>query len=187
MTLPRQSDVTAAGSGAASAQQTEKCASSGSKDQHKAAPARTPNPRSCVICRSRKVRCDKLSPCSNCRRGNIACIYPSGDRPPRWARRLERPVTGEVMERLHHLENLVKELTGQLEQAHAAAKSSAASSNSPGSSTHDNEFGLHGNTSFAGQGSMSNKFGRLALNDANRSHYVGSGFWSWVNDEVCRQ
>ncbi|KAJ5538140.1 hypothetical protein N7494_007619 [Penicillium frequentans] len=185
MSHPRQSDVAAAGSGAASAQEAEKRASSPvSKDQNKAAFARTPNPRSCVICRSRKVRCDKLSPCSNCRRGNIACIYPSGDRPPRWARRLERPVTGEVMERLHHLEGLVKELTGQLEQAHAAAKSSAASSNSPGSSTHDNEVGLQGNTSFAGQGSVSNKFGRLALNDANRSRYVGSGFWSWVNDEI---
>ncbi|KAJ5999024.1 hypothetical protein N7451_006834 [Penicillium sp. IBT 35674x] len=185
MSDPRLSDVAAAGSGAASAQEAEKRASSPvSKDRNKAAPARAPNPRSCVICRSRKVRCDKLSPCSNCRRGNIACVYPSGDRPPRWARRLERPVTGEVMERLHHLEGLVKELTGQLEQAHAAAKSSAASSNSPGSSTHDNEVGLQGITSLAGQGSVSNRFGRLALNDANRSRYVGSGFWSWVNDEI---
>ncbi|KAJ6114950.1 hypothetical protein N7486_000728 [Penicillium sp. IBT 16267x] len=185
MSHPRESDVAAAGSGAALAQEAEKRASSPeSKEQNKAAPERAPNPRSCVICRSRKVRCDKLSPCSNCRRGNIACIYPSADRPPRWARRLERPVTGEVMERLHHLEGLVKELTGQLEQAHAAAKSSAASSNSPGSSTQDNEFGSQGDPSVIGSGNLPNKFGRLALNDASRSRYVGSGFWSWVNDEI---
>jgi hypothetical protein len=88
------------------------------------------------------------------------------------------------MERLHHLEGLVKELTGQLEQAHAAAKSSAASSNSPSSSTHDNEFGAQGHTTFVESDNVSNKLGRLALNDASRSRYVGSGFWSWVNDEV---
>ncbi|KAJ5652329.1 hypothetical protein N7507_009755 [Penicillium longicatenatum] len=185
MSPPRETDGEAAGSGADAAQEAEKRASfPGSKDQNKAASTRAPNPRSCVVCRSRKVRCDKLSPCSNCRRGNIACIYPSGDRPPRWVRRLERPVTGEVMERLHHLEGLVKELTGQLEQAHAAAKSSAASSNSPSSSTHDNEFGAQGHTAFVESDNVSNKFGRLALNDASRSRYVGSGFWSWVNDEI---
>ncbi|KAJ5918340.1 hypothetical protein N7454_010715 [Penicillium verhagenii] len=185
MSHPRESGVALRGGAAASAPEAEKHASfPEDKDQNKATPARAPNPRSCVTCRSRKVRCDKFSPCSNCRRANIACIYPSGDRPPRWVRRLERPVTGEVMERLHHLEGLVKELTGQLEQAHAAAKSPTASSNSPGSSTHDNELASSGTTSFAGPGNVPNKFGRLALNDASRSRYIGSGFWSWVNDEI---
>ncbi|KAJ5632793.1 hypothetical protein N7490_009132 [Penicillium lividum] len=177
MSHPSESDV-AAGSSVASAPEAEKRAR-----DHKVAP-RVPNPRSCVTCRSRKVRCDKLSPCSNCRRANIACIYPSGDRPPRWVRRLERPVTGEVMERLHHLEGLVKELTGQLEQAHAAAKSPPASSNSPGSSTPDHDLGSQGTASHSGSGNVPNQFGRLALNDSIRSRYVGSGFWSWVNDEI---
>lgn len=36
------------------------------------------------------MKCDKRSPCSNCLRGNIACVLPSIDRPPRWARRMER-------------------------------------------------------------------------------------------------
>lgn len=44
-----------------------------------------------MTCRTRKVRCDKASPCSNCRRAGIDCVFPSPDnRPPRWARRLER-------------------------------------------------------------------------------------------------
>jgi hypothetical protein len=45
--------------------------------------------RSCVTCRQRKVRCDKRAPCSNCRRADIACVFPSLDRPPRWARRIK--------------------------------------------------------------------------------------------------
>ncbi|KAK1837621.1 fungal specific transcription factor domain-containing protein, partial [Colletotrichum chrysophilum] len=35
------------------------------------------NPRSCVTCRRRKVRCDKQMPCSNCRRAVIQCIFPA--------------------------------------------------------------------------------------------------------------
>ncbi|KAH6976630.1 hypothetical protein EDB80DRAFT_739926 [Ilyonectria destructans] len=54
--------------------------------------------RSCVVCRSRKVRCDKLSPYSNCRRANIPCVVPSNDRPPRWARRLERVANNAAVE-----------------------------------------------------------------------------------------
>lgn len=136
---------------------------------------RATKPRSCVVCRSRKVRCDKQSPCSNCRRANIACTVPSNDRPPRWARRLAQPAPEDVMERLRTLEHLVKVLSGQLEEANARASSAGVSSaaQSPGSSTHD-PTGDH----------VQRQFGRLVLNDSNQSRYIGSGFWSRVNDEV---
>lgn len=159
-------------------------------------------PRSCVTCRSRKVRCDKLSPCSNCRRANIACVFPSQDKPPRWARRLERiansakaaqengigngvvvdPGVSQVMDRLRSLEGLVKELSGQLEQAHAAAAAAGTSSsgNSPGSSSNQDADSSVSN--------VRKQFGRLVLGDgdasANTSCYVSSGFWSRVNDEL---
>ena len=113
-------------------------------------------PRSCVTCRTRKVRCDKGSPCSNCRRAGIACVLPSLDRPPRWARRLERitqaqarsqpqshaqvqqepdPAVDQVMERLRNLESLVQELSNQLEQAHAGANNANTGANSHGNLT----------------------------------------------------
>ncbi|KAI1123588.1 hypothetical protein F5Y10DRAFT_280817 [Nemania abortiva] len=157
-----------------------------------------PKVRSCVTCRSRKVRCNKESPCSNCRRAGIPCVVPSADRPPRWARRLERvaqnaaaeerlaqaahPPTAQVMDRLRNLENLVKDLSSQLEQAHAAANSSAGGS--PASS-HDRD-GDHQRTASppTATGNIQSRFGRLVLNDASRSRYVSSGFWSRVNDEL---
>ncbi|TVY25692.1 Bikaverin cluster transcription factor [Lachnellula hyalina] len=173
------------------------------------ASAPIPKKRSCVVCRSRKVRCDKLSPCSNCRRANIACVFPSTDRPPRWARRLAAsnpqvsavsqtpdPAATQVMERLRNLESLVKDLSGQLEVANAAAAANAAANstaggssgvNSPGSSSHDRDTGLQKevspstNTENVG---LQKQFGRLVLQDANRSRYVSSGFWSRVNDEL---
>ncbi|KAI1272647.1 hypothetical protein F5Y07DRAFT_391814 [Xylaria sp. FL0933] len=157
--------------------------------------------RSCVVCRSRKVRCNKESPCSNCRRAGIPCVVPSADRPPRWARRLERfahnaaagersaqaaaatAPTAELMERLRNLENLVKELNSQLEQAHALSNSSTG--NSPGSSANDRDSDHQAAASLtSGGSSIHSQFGRLVLNDAGRSRYVSSGFWSRVNDEI---
>lgn len=172
------------------------------------APASAPIPkkRSCVVCRSRKVRCDKLSPCSNCRRANIACVFPSTDRPPRWARRLAAsnpqilavsqtpdPAATQVIDRLRNLESLVKDLSGQLEVANAAAAANSAAGdssgvNSPGSSSHDRDTGHQKDVSPStntGNVGLQKQFGRLVLQDANRSRYVNSGFWSRVNDEVC--
>lgn len=172
--------------------------------------------RSCVVCRSRKVRCDKLSPCSNCRRANIPCIVPSADRPPRWARRLNRAGNLEapsdsakatqeassgvdpVIERLHNLENLVKELRGQLEQANAAVANADVGADADGLSGFDSSnrpcpnLGQdtdHHKTPLSAAVSTSEvqkSFGRLVLQDVNRSRYISSGFWARMNDEVGR-
>ena len=174
-------------------------------------PSSTPTPasklRSCVICRKRKVRCDKQSPCSNCSRANVACVFPSTDRPPRWARRLERitndapasnalspqgtdPGVGRVMDRVRNLECLVKQLRGQLEQAQAAASSAGGAlseATSPGSSAQDPDAEHQRDTSPATTtSSVQKQFGRLVLQDASRSRYISSAFWSRVNDEVGR-
>lgn len=152
-----------------------------------ASPPRAPKPRSCVTCRSRKVRCDKKTPCSNCRRANISCVLPSADRQPRWARRLQQGPSGDVMNRLRSLENLVKHLSSQLDEANAAAVS--ATGDSPGvslpGSSNNAAAGTDHRAPSANSGKMESQFGRLIFEDANHSRYVGSGFWSRVNDEVC--
>ncbi|KAN0110180.1 Fungal specific transcription factor domain containing protein [Hyaloscypha variabilis] len=149
------------------------------------APAAAPVPkrRSCVVCRTRKVRCDKQSPCSNCHRANIACVFPSTDRPPRWARRQASTAPAQMMQRLQNLESLVKDLSGQLEQANAAAATAASVAggssgvSSPKSSNQDRDTDSQ-------KDALQKPFGRLVLQDANRSRYVGSGFWSRVDDEL---
>lgn len=152
--------------------------------------------RSCVVCRSRKVRCDKLSPCSNCRRANIACIFPSGDRPPRWARRLEQRAgsnatpntTSQDMERIRTLESLVNELSAQLKQANAAAHSAGVLTGMAleGSNQDGRDVSRQGDASHNTNASNLQKpFGMLVLQDTNQSRYVSSEFWSRVNDEVC--
>jgi len=81
------------------------------------------NPRSCVTCRRRKVRCDKLMPCSNCRRAHIQCVFPAPGRAPRRprARDVDAPTRNstereaELLKRLRKLEGIVEELSGQVE------------------------------------------------------------------------
>ncbi|KAK4129768.1 hypothetical protein N657DRAFT_560927 [Parathielavia appendiculata] len=89
-----------------------------------AAPTAALNPRSCVTCRRRKVRCDKHMPCSNCRRAEIPCIFPAPGRAPRRPRpkdpsALAKPPSSEreleLMKRLRKLEGIVEELSGQIE------------------------------------------------------------------------
>ncbi|KAI1082086.1 fungal-specific transcription factor domain-containing protein [Whalleya microplaca] len=90
-------------------------------------PSTTPssilNPRSCVTCRRRKVRCDKYMPCGNCRKAQIKCVFPAPGRAPRRPRvkdpnappkqTSEREI--ELMKRLRKLEGIVEDLSGQIE------------------------------------------------------------------------
>lgn len=99
-----------------------------------------------------------------------------------------KPAFRELTQRLRSLEGLVKELSTQLEQAQAAFSTAGLPSselNSPGRSQEDRDA-VHSReasqATTADDGQL--QFGRLVLQDSNRSHYVSSGFWSRVNDEV---
>lgn len=78
------------------------------------------------------------------------------------------------MERLRNLESLVKDLSGQLEQANIAASASSGV-NASESSGHDR--GLRDASPNTNTGNVQKPFGRLVLQDANRGRYVSSGFW----------
>lgn len=184
-------------------------ASSPEKSASSLAPGRAPaskgsKSRSCVVCRSRKVRCDKQSPaCSNCRRANIDCVFPSDDRPPRWVRGLVNkasksssltPETQDqeahrVMERLHNLESLVRELSSQLKESQTANSLAGGSSSGIGSPDNRNtdpdlEDSAPVSPSFATTSTVEKQLGRLVVQNASRSRYVSSSFWSRINDEV---
>ncbi|KAI0474124.1 fungal-specific transcription factor domain-containing protein [Xylariaceae sp. FL0804] len=88
-----------------------------------APPSPALNPRSCVTCRRRKVRCDKHMPCGNCRKAHIQCVFPAPGRAPRRPRvkdpnappkqTSEREI--ELLKRLRKLEGIVEDLSGQID------------------------------------------------------------------------
>ncbi|KAK0391889.1 hypothetical protein NLU13_1387 [Sarocladium strictum] len=81
------------------------------------------NPRSCVTCRRRKVKCDKQMPCTTCRRALIPCIFPAPGRKPRQPRPRDPNAPqknfskreAELVKRLKKLEGIVEELSGQID------------------------------------------------------------------------
>ncbi|TQV96344.1 fungal specific transcription factor domain-containing protein [Cordyceps javanica] len=168
------------------------------------------NPRSCVTCRRRKVRCDKQMPCSNCRRAQIPCIFPAPGRAPRQQKPKDPnapPKTSsqrevELIKRLRKLEGIVEELSGQIEvesgsgrQAHSESPrvgTSGETSHSHYSSSLDlfggrpsSESGHDTNPDNLRKREIGQQFGRMVLGDhKGTTRYVSSGFWSKMNDEI---
>lgn len=148
-------------------------------------------PRSCTTCRTRRVRCDKRSPCSNCRRANIACVVPSTDGPPRWARNLEKrpgvgiatplPVTPnitKVKERLRNLEGLMEQFSREIDEANAAVDTGI---NVPSTSAGGSEPTVQRPTLIANIDSVPSQRGRFCGFNA---HYVTSSFWNKIDEEL---
>lgn len=149
--------------------------------------APTPNPRSCVTCRRRKVKCDKKNPCSNCVRAKIECVFPGPGRAPRKSR---KPPDAELLERLRRLEGVVSNLNAQVEEHEheAAERERQNSTNEPAcpSRTGSIDPGPTNRTSVAIDDSvegLENRFGRLVV-EKGRSRYINNSFWASLNNEV---
>ena len=139
------------------------------------------NPRSCVTCRRRKVRCDKKHPsCSNCTKAGIECVFPG---PGRAKRKTRKPQDAELLARLKKLEGVIQSLGAQVDD-----------SKGPGvrSNTFD-ELNTHNaqnspRIGFAdpkrkSSSPVDKQMGRLVVNDG-RSRYVSNAFWASMGDEV---
>ncbi|KAH6995261.1 hypothetical protein EDB80DRAFT_621855, partial [Ilyonectria destructans] len=61
---------------------------------------------SCANCRRRKVKCNKTSPCTNCVRGRLTCVFPQPRRPVRTDTNLE----STLIARVQNLEEIINSL-----------------------------------------------------------------------------
>lgn len=153
------------------------------------------NPRSCVTCRRRKVKCDKKPRCTNCVKGNIECVYPSPGRAPRKPR---KPQDSELLERLRKLEGVVQMLgtAVPLEEGEAPPKDEQGEPEQV--ETHEEkiqkacqelrELGREKAAQDATKGpkkdhTVERSFGRLVV-DEGRSRYINPSFWASLSDEV---
>ena len=73
-----------------------------------------PNPASCTLCRRRKVKCDRTTPCGNCQRSKAECVpfIPSRAARGRQGGRKRKRGEGEILERIAKLEGLVRSIEG---------------------------------------------------------------------------
>ncbi|KAH8700425.1 fungal-specific transcription factor domain-containing protein [Talaromyces proteolyticus] len=143
------------------------------------------NPRSCVTCRRRKVRCNKREPCSNCVKAGIECIFPGPGRAPRKPR---RPPDAELLSRLRRLEGVVESLggTSTLEQVLSGAKPTQLQTTSPlgGVSTANNlDMDESDPKNFQPKLRGTEELGRLVIDDT-KSRYVSNRFWATLGDQI---
>jgi Fungal Zn(2)-Cys(6) binuclear cluster domain len=118
-----------------------------------------PHIRSCLFCRTRKVKCDRGKPCVNCLRAGSECVYPSG--PGRAPKRPRRGLDQRVLDRLAHLEALVRRLDSTEGEPTPAATDVKEDESSR----------------------VQQQFGRLVI-DNTRSCYVSNILWANLGDEV---
>ncbi|KAL8805739.1 MAG: hypothetical protein Q9182_001772 [Xanthomendoza sp. 2 TL-2023] len=157
--------------------------------------ASQPNPRSCVTCRKRKVRCDKRHPCSNCNRAAIECVFPGPGRAPRRSR---KPPDAELLARLRRLEGVVQNLGKNLDEEEGNGedtKDEAMPTNDTDSGTPKspkkekdklpNSCGLFNGPEPRKKSldGISKEFGRLVV-DEGRSRYVSNNFWNSLGEEI---
>lgn len=135
------------------------------------------NPRSCITCRRRKVRCDKREPCSNCVKANSECVFPPPGRAPRKPR---RPHDAELLKRLRRLESVVDSLGTQVDEDGNVHPSVEESRNNRRSISETLDLAPQGP---ARKDSLDLNIGRLLIKDG-RSRYVSNDFWNSIGEEI---
>ncbi|KAL8942828.1 MAG: hypothetical protein Q9216_001443 [Gyalolechia sp. 2 TL-2023] len=157
-----------------------------------------PNPRSCVTCRKRKVRCDKRHPCSNCNKAAIECVFPGPGRAPRRSR---KPPDAELLARLRRLEGVVQHLGKNLDEEGEKSEETVKDEPMPVPAGNDAEStakcpkeeekipkacGMFNGPEPPRKKSVdgvSKEFGRLVV-DEGRSRYVSNKFWNSMSEEI---
>ena len=143
-------------------------------------------PKACIVCRNRKVKCDRQLPCSTCRRWGIQdCVYPSPIRVSPRPRRNEAARNDHerpdrlLLDRLRKLEIMVQKLGGNIDADGSSANSGTPAEARAGGS------GLRSPEDSTNDGTSSEKgVGRLVTKN-NRSRYLSPAFWVGVDEVWC--
>ncbi|CAG8909658.1 unnamed protein product [Penicillium egyptiacum] len=140
----------------------------------------------CEACRQRKVKCDKLSPCTSCERLGLVCVPVERARLPRGRARKPERIVGsdkELSERVARLEKLLKRV------ANDRGDELQVSSTVPASSHSYTQQGSAAEASTAGPNVRQDQNDYLP--GATQPHlprpstaYVGSPFWEDIMQQT---
>ena len=140
--------------------------------------------RSCVTCRRRKVRCDKIHPsCTNCNKAGVECVFPG---PGRAKRKTRKPQDAELLARLKKLEGVIQSLGAQVEEDKGTLRGPSVMPSIQGElEAHREESYQNGEHDPKRNNStiVDKQLGRLVINEG-RSRYVSNTFWASMGDEV---
>ncbi|PWY78313.1 hypothetical protein BO70DRAFT_430218 [Aspergillus heteromorphus CBS 117.55] len=144
---------------------------------------------SCEACRLRKVKCDKLNPCTNCQRLGTRCVPVERARLPRGrSGRLatERPADSDVnlKDRVSKLEGIIRDLARGGSQSSARAILSAAAASEGAAEQHQHQHQHQRESSRERSSEGENPRGEGAGRAQPPDTYLGSSFWANLLNEV---
>lgn len=130
------------------------------------------NPRSCTLCRRRRVRCNRRLPCNNCIKAQVDCSFPPSGRNPLpsgqdHVTNQTNEHTTRLLARLNKLEILVNELRQSPEATQIISSTITSSQTTIDSSR------------------LCEDTGKLDVNDFGKGRYSSSKLWENLCDEVC--
>ncbi|DAA77947.1 TPA_exp: putative C6 transcription factor [Trichophyton benhamiae CBS 112371] len=140
----------------------------------------TLKPYACVLCQQRKVRCDRQSPCSGCRKYEVNCIYRP---PPAPKRRKRRSPEETLLARLRKYEELLVGLGVDVsnidehksDSQHAAPEAPGLTYNSGSGSKTDPDGDQ--------EEDLKNQFGRMIIRDG-KTHLLENSLWVNLSSEI---
>ncbi|KAF7156906.1 hypothetical protein CNMCM5623_000751 [Aspergillus felis] len=142
---------------------------------------------SCTACRSRKLKCCRTYPCTNCKKRGEAASCTFVGRGPRGRSSQGRTSPTLVQERLQHLENLILSFTQKKSSEQSQASSASEQQNIPSRTAGSVVPAVLQNPSSSMEpeprGTVPESTGRLLENEAGSSYFDGA-HWRAILEEV---
>ncbi|KAI1799956.1 putative C6 transcription factor [Daldinia bambusicola] len=132
---------------------------------------------SCVICRQRKVKCDRRSPCSNCVKAEKPCDFVA---PVRGKRKRTKPPKESLRAKLRRYEELLKSYGAKIEPSDEVDDSD---SESAASHPHDDEMVTSRSTSHSDPVFKSEESKPKLITKEGTSRYFDITPWATIGDE----
>lgn len=142
---------------------------------------------SCEACRQRKVKCDKLSPCTSCQRLGFVCVPVERARLPRGRTRKSAGAIGsdkELADRVAKLEDMLRRVASERD---APSKiSSSSNDNSTGDAQETKMTDVEAWRDESVQKMPANKSSKTQAPARARpvASYMGSSFWDDIMQQV---
>ena len=145
-------------------------------------------PKACLVCRTRKVKCDRKFPCGTCKRWNIAdCVYPNPIRVSPRPKKSDSRSTGKIgdgsetslLERVRQLELIVLNLGGSIPVDDSMADMTMQTTKQAKPHEDHREDSVARQASKVGHDDITHVekgLGKLVVKDA-KSRYLSEGFW----------
>ena len=120
---------------------------------------------SCTYCRQRKIKCDKVHPCSPCQKSSLNCVFPERVRHPKKRRNEAKAANEELLRRLGRMEELIERMKDEGQEL----QGDKADVLSPADSVATQDTGP--------------KTSEAVHTDVDR--YIGGAYWRSLTNEVC--